>query len=82
VSTPGFVDTPAQKETPFPKPFMVSPALAARRIVQGLRRGDFEITFPRRFTWSLKALYALPKPFYLPLVRKQTGWDKPAKAAP
>jgi short-subunit dehydrogenase len=76
VSTPGFVDTPAQEETPFPKPFMVTPELAARRIVQGVQRGGFEITFPRRFTWMLKALYALPKPLYLPLVRKQTGWDR------
>ncbi|MET0544884.1 MAG: SDR family NAD(P)-dependent oxidoreductase [Caulobacterales bacterium] len=79
VSTPGFVKTPAQAETPFPKPFMVSPEFAARRIVDGLQRGNFEITFPRRFTWGLKALYALPRAAYLPLVRKQTGWEKPPK---
>jgi short-subunit dehydrogenase len=77
LSTPGFVDTPAQTDNAFPKPFMVSADFAARRIVQGIRRGGFETTFPRRFTWILKALYALPKPVYLPLVRKQTGWAKP-----
>lgn len=75
VSTPGFVDTPAQSETPFPKPFMVSPELAAQRIARGLLRGQFEITFPRRFTWMLKLIYALPKKVYLPLVRAQTGWN-------
>jgi short-subunit dehydrogenase len=78
LSTPGFVDTPAQTDNAFPKPFMVSPKLAAQRIVAGIQRGGFETTFPRRFTWPLKALYALPKPIYLALVRKQTGWNKPA----
>lgn len=77
LSTPGFVDTPAQTDNAFPKPFMVSAELAACRIVQGIKRGGFETTFPRRFTWILKALYALPKPVYLPLVRRQTGWTKP-----
>lgn len=77
LSTPGFVNTPAQTDNTFPKPFMVSAETAAKRIVAGVRRGGFETTFPRRFTWVLKALYALPKPLYLPLVRRQTGWDKP-----
>ena len=76
VSTPGFVDTPAQTDNRFPKPFMITPELAARRIADAVMRGGFESTFPRRFTWMLKALYALPKFVYLPLVRKQTGWDK------
>jgi short-subunit dehydrogenase len=80
VSTPGFVETPAQDDNTFPKPFMLQPEQAARRIADGLAHGGFEITFPRRFTWLLKALYALPKPLYLPLVRRQTGWDKPGAA--
>jgi hypothetical protein len=53
---------------------MISPETAARRIVAAVERGGFETTFPRRFTWILKALYALPKPLHLPLVRAQTGW--------
>ena len=76
--TPGFVETPAQDDNAFPKPFMVSAETAARRIAAGLNARRFEITFPRRFTWMLKAIYALPYSWYLPLVRKQTGWDKPA----
>jgi NAD(P)-dependent dehydrogenase (short-subunit alcohol dehydrogenase family) len=76
VSTPGFVDTPAQDENTFPRPFEISAETAARRIVEGLARGGFEITFPRRFTWLLKAIYALPPAWHIPLVRKWTGWDK------
>lgn len=77
VITPGFVETPAQDDNAFPKPFMISAQTAARRIASGLRSRRFEITFPRRFTWALKAIYALPYSWSLGLVRKQTGWDKP-----
>ena len=80
--TPGFVETPAQDDNTFPKPFMVSAEHAARRIASGLRKKRFETTFPRRFTWSLKAIYALPRSWHIPLVRKQTGWDKPADEDP
>lgn len=77
VITPGFVETPAQDDNAFPKPFMISASEAAKRIAAGLKSKRFEITFPRRFTWALKAIYALPYSWSLGLVRKQTGWDKP-----
>jgi NAD(P)-dependent dehydrogenase (short-subunit alcohol dehydrogenase family) len=77
ISTPGFVETPAQDNNAFPKPFMIQPDEAALRIADAVARGGFETSFPRRFTWALKALYALPKFIYLPLVRRQTGWNKP-----
>lgn len=79
ISTPGFVETPAQDDNAFPKPAMITPEVAARRIADAVMRGGFETTFPRRFTWVLKALYALPKPLHLPLVRRQTGWGSPDK---
>jgi short-subunit dehydrogenase len=79
LSTPGFVETPAQDDNAFPKPFMMKPAAAAKRIADAVERGGFETTFPRRFTWVLKALYALPKPLHLPIVRKQTGWAGPGE---
>ncbi len=82
LATPGFVETPAQDDNAFPKPFMITPETAATRIADAVARGGFETTFPRRFTWLLKALYALPKPLYLPLVRRQTGWGDPGKAPP
>lgn len=74
--TPGFVETPAQDGNEFPKPFMIQPEEAAKRIAQGLDSSRFEITFPRRFTWALKAIYGLPFHLALPLVRRQTGWNK------
>ena len=77
VATPGFVETPAQDDNGFPKPFMISPDRAARYITDGMATKAVEISFPRRFTWMLKALYALPKRVYIPMVRKQTGWDGP-----
>ena len=77
IVNPGFVDTPAQDELDFPKPFMVSEEVAARRIVSGLKAGKFEISFPRRFTFLLKFLNNfVPKPLYLNWIRSQTGWDK------
>lgn len=82
ISTPGFVETPAQEDNAFPKPAMMTPGNAAIRIADAIARGGFETTFPRRFTWLLKALYALPKPLYLPLVRAQTGWGSAAKEPP
>jgi short-subunit dehydrogenase len=82
LSTPGFVDTPAQHDNDFSKPHMISPERAARRIADAIERGGFETSFPRRFTWLLRAIYGLPKPIYLPLVRRQTGWDKPEPVEP
>lgn len=79
LSTPGFVETPAQDDNAFPKPFMIKPQTAARRIADAVEGGGFETTFPRRFTWMLKAIYALPKPLHLPLIRAQTGWAGPGE---
>jgi NAD(P)-dependent dehydrogenase (short-subunit alcohol dehydrogenase family) len=76
--TPGFVETPAQDDNDFPKPFIVSAAYAAKRILRGLAGQQFEITFPRRFTFQLKLLKWLPRDAYIWLVKRQTGWDKPS----
>ena len=76
VINPGFVETPAQDDNTFPKPFMVSADTAAKRIVRGLKTQAFEITFPKRFTYQLKLLGLLPARTRLNLVKKQTGWAK------
>jgi NAD(P)-dependent dehydrogenase (short-subunit alcohol dehydrogenase family) len=55
VVNPGFVDTPATADNAFSMPALMQPDEAARRIAQGLKSGSFEITFPRRFTYVLKA---------------------------
>lgn len=77
IINPGFVETPATDENPFPMPFIVPADKAAKRIVNGLERGKFEITFPKRFTYPLKLINLLPRRWYVALVRRATGWDKP-----
>lgn len=61
VVSPGFVKTPLTDRNDFPMPFLVSAEDAATRIVNGLRKGKKEIAFPKRFTWTLKLLGALPQ---------------------
>lgn len=61
VVSPGFVKTPLTDQNDFPMPFLVSAEDAAERIVKGLQKGKREIAFPKRFTWSLKLLGALPQ---------------------
>jgi short-subunit dehydrogenase len=62
VVSPGFVKTPLTDQNDFPMPFRISAEDAAERIVSGLARGHNEISFPKRFTWLLKALSAMPQP--------------------
>ena len=76
VVNPGFVRTPLTDENTFPMPFLVELDDAARRICDGFERGGFEITFPRRLSWILKALNLLPYPAYFWLVGKGTGTSK------
>lgn len=61
VVSPGFVKTPLTDRNDFPMPFLVSADDAAKRIVTGLRNGKREIAFPKRFTWTLRLLGALPQ---------------------
>lgn len=62
VVSPGFVKTPLTDRNDFPMPFLVTAENAADRIVKGLAKGRNEIAFPRRFTWTLRLLGALPRP--------------------
>lgn len=62
VVSPGFVKTPLTDRNDFPMPFLVSADDAAERIVNGLARGRNDIAFPKRFTWTLRLLSALPRP--------------------
>ncbi len=66
---PGFVDTPLTAQNHFEMPALMRPEDAAAAIVDGWRRGDFEIHFPKRFTRLLKALRPLPDSLYFRAVR-------------
>ena len=73
VVCPGFVETPLTAKNDHPMPFIIPVEDAARRICDGFATGGFEITFPRRMKWLLKALNLLPWPAYFWLVGKGTG---------
>ncbi|MXN64292.1 SDR family NAD(P)-dependent oxidoreductase [Stappia sp. GBMRC 2046] len=76
VIAPGFVETPATAQNPFPMPYLLSVEEAAERIAGGLKTRAFEITFPRRFSYQLKLLRMLPYRLYFAIVAKATGWSK------
>lgn len=70
---PGFVETPLTAHNAFHMPALQTPEQAADAIVQGWRRGKFEIHFPWRFTWALKALQPLAHGLYLRMVGRLLG---------
>lgn len=74
VVNPGFVETPATATNPFPMPHLMKVDAAARRLAEGLFTDSYEITFPRRFTWQLKALSILPYGLYNAMISRSTGW--------
>jgi NAD(P)-dependent dehydrogenase (short-subunit alcohol dehydrogenase family) len=73
VVNPGFVATPLTAQNEFTMPALISPEQAAREMLKGWARGEFDIHFPKRFTFWLKLLRLLPYRLYFPLVRKFTG---------
>jgi NADP-dependent 3-hydroxy acid dehydrogenase YdfG len=70
---PGFVDTPATKQNDFEMPALISAQEAAEQIVLGMKRGEFHIHFPRRFTNWLRFAQLLPYRAYFWLIHKVTG---------
>jgi NAD(P)-dependent dehydrogenase (short-subunit alcohol dehydrogenase family) len=74
VVNPGFVETPLTAKNDFPMPFLMKNDEAARRVCNGFERGGFEITFPRRFAYLLKAINLLPYGLYFRLVGGMTGF--------
>lgn len=69
---PGFVETPMTAVNDFDMPGLMKPAEAAKAIVAGFERGDFEIRFPRGFAGVLRWLSFLPDCMRFPLLHKIT----------
>ena len=69
---PGFVETPMTSVNDFAMPGLMKPVEAARAIVAGFERGDFEIRFPKTFTVALRLLSFLPDRLRFPLLHKIT----------
>ena len=57
---PGFVRTDLTAGNTFRMPWMLEPAEAARRIVDGLARGKAEIVFPWQMMLAIKAARLVP----------------------
>ncbi|MEO6024264.1 MAG: SDR family NAD(P)-dependent oxidoreductase [Burkholderiales bacterium] len=70
---PGFVRTRLVAQNDFPMPALMEVEDAASAIMKGLERGQFEIHFPKRFSYVLKFLRHLPYRWYFFLVSKITG---------
>lgn len=70
VINPGFVATPLTAQNDFEMPFLMQPGEAARRTIEGLAAGRFEIAYPRRFVAILRALKALPYPVFFRLITR------------
>jgi NAD(P)-dependent dehydrogenase (short-subunit alcohol dehydrogenase family) len=74
IVNPGFVETPLTALNDHPMPFLMKLDEASRCICDGFETAGFEITFPKRLAYILKALNMLPYSIYFGLIAKITGW--------
>jgi short-subunit dehydrogenase len=73
--SPGFIKTPMTDQNDFPMPMIKSPEFAAEQIYLGLvKKKNFEIHFPKTFTFFLKFLRILPNNIYFKLI--EMGYKK------
>lgn len=70
---PGFIDTPMTRRNDFPMPFLLGIEEAGKRVVDGFEKGGFEITFPRRLSWTVKLINLLPYPAYFWVIGRFTA---------
>ena len=65
VVSPGFIKTPMTDQNNFPMPMIKSPEFAAEKIFKGLtEKNNFEIHFPKTFTYLMKIIQILPNWLY------------------
>ena len=70
VVNPGFVKTAMTSANKFPMPFLLEVDDAARRIVDGLASGRFEVAFPWQLVCPLKVLQILPGRLFFWLISR------------
>ncbi len=67
--SPGFIKTPMTDKNNFPMPFIKSSSFAAEKIYEGLiKKNNFEIHFPKIFTYMMKIIQILPNWLYFGLI--------------
>jgi len=72
IINPGFIRTRLTDLNDFPMPQLMEPEDAGRRLLSGLKKNGFEISFPNPFILFLKLLHLLPYWLYFKLVRKKS----------
>jgi short-subunit dehydrogenase len=72
VVSPGFVDTPMTEQNDFDMPFIIKSKEAAAIMLKGIESGVFDISFPKKFTWTLKSLAKLPTSLRFNLLGKMS----------
>jgi NAD(P)-dependent dehydrogenase (short-subunit alcohol dehydrogenase family) len=70
---PGYVDTPATAQNDYQMPALIGADEAAKQMVGGWERGEFEIHFPKRFTRALKLASLIGDRLYFAGVHRVTG---------
>ncbi|WP_085905569.1 SDR family NAD(P)-dependent oxidoreductase [Kiloniella majae] len=68
---PGFVRTPMTDKNSFKMPMIMEPEGAAKAITIGLQSKNFEIHFPKKFTYFLKLLRIIPACIYFWLIKNK-----------
>ena len=69
---PGFVETPLTAQNTFHMPALISPQAAAQAMLAAWGTGEFDIHYPKRFTWWLKLIRVLPFRWAQALILKAT----------
>lgn len=68
--SPGFVDTRLTQQNAFKMPMMITAEKAASYIAQGIIGGDYEIHFPKRFSYLMKLLRILPNSLFFWIAKR------------
>lgn len=68
--SPGFVKTDLTAKNDFDMPMMIEPEDAAKAIANGLLKKNFEIHFPKKFTFLMKILQILPAFLYFKIAKR------------
>ena len=75
--SPGFIKTPMTDQNDFPMPMLKSPEFAADKIYAGLiHKNNFEIHFPKSFTFLMKVIQILPNWLYFRVINIENKYMK------